>query len=250
MCDECSKLMKITRFKCVVSSLGCVISSVIESQQNGLSELKAELSKNNQQVTDVLAENKKRVAELKNIVNSATPGRAPNKERPLKRRREEATAPTVVATGTRKVANNGLLAVQPSPDLFWVYLSRFHPSVREEVVEGLVRDGLRTQAPIKVISLVKKGADISSMNFVSFKVGVPIEFKDAALDPDSWPEGIVFREFEGQSKNRTWLPPVIPVAPDQTRIGYSIDAPSETSVLVQSPIPLGTAVTDTISDDA
>lgn len=167
----------------------------------------------------------------------------------LKRRREETVAPAVLATGTKILANNNLLAVHPIQDLFWVYLSRFHPSVKEDVVENLVRDGLKTQAPIKVISLVKKGADLSAMNFISFKVGVPVELKDSALDPGSWPEGIVFREFEGQSKNTIWLPPATPVAPDDIRAGNPIHTPFGTPISVQLPAPLEKGGKSTISDD-
>nr|XP_019542423.2 uncharacterized protein LOC109413165 [Aedes albopictus] len=248
MCDECSKLMKICRFKSVVSSLGCVISTVIESQMNGLSELKAELSKNNKQVADVLNENNNQVAQLANIVNAATPGRVPNRERPSKRRREDSAVPNsnpISNTGTRSVASNAVLTVKPAPNLFWVYLSRFHPTVKEDVVEELVRDGLQTSEPIKVISLVKKGADLSSMNFISFKVGVPVELKDAALDPGTWPEGIVSREFEGQSKNTVWLPPTTTVSSDQALIDTPASTPFGTPIPVITPAPLDSPMPET-----
>lgn len=235
MCDECTKLMKITRFKSVVSSLGCVISAVLENQLTGLSELKAEISKTNKQVADVIVENNNQVAQLANMVNVATPGRAPNKERPSKRFREDTDAPNVVITGTRNIGNNSALAVKPAPNLFWVYLSRFHPSVKEDAVENLVRDGLQTSEPIKVVSLVKKGADLSAMNFISFKVGVPVELKDAALDPGSWPEGIVFREFEGPSKNAVWLPPAVSITSAQTRGGTPVGTPFGTPAPFETP---------------
>lgn len=253
MCDECTKLMKITRFKSVVSSLGCVISTVLENQQTGLSELKAEISKTNQQVTDVIVQNNNQVAQLANIVNVTTTGRGPNKERPAKRFREDTDALNVVTTGTRNIGNNSVLAVKPAPNYFWVYLSRFHPSVKEDAVEKLVRDGLQTLEPIKVISLVKKGADLSSMNFISYKVGVPVELKDAALDPACWPEGIVFREFEGNSKNVVWIPPTVSITPAQHG-GTPAETPFGTPSPAGTPAPFVTPAAEihpiSIVDDA
>lgn len=246
MCDECTKLMKVTRFKSVVSSLGCAISTVIENQMTGISELKAEISKNNQQVAEVIVENNNQVAQLANIVNASTPVPAPNRERPSKRRREDTETSNAITLGTRNIASDIAVAVKPAANLFWMYLSRFHPSVKEDVVENLAREGLQTREPLKVVSLVKKGADLSSMNFISFKVGVPVELKDVALNPNTWPEGILFREFEGQSKNSVWLPPAMSTT---TRDGtpFSTPAPVPTPTF---DAPISITIPTTISDEA
>ncbi|XP_065089757.1 uncharacterized protein LOC135710956 [Ochlerotatus camptorhynchus] len=235
MCDECSKLMKYARFRNTVSSLGNVISTVIGSQLTGLSELKTEMAKNNNQV-----------AQLTHIVNAATPGTSarPNHDRLSKRRRGDTETPTKPTTGTRVIGTSDTLAVNAPSSLFWVYLSRFHPSVKRDVVEKLVRDGLRTTEPVKVVSLVKKATDPLSMNFISYKVGIPMKLKENALNPETWPQGIVYREFEDtQVKNNVWLPPdipALPAVPETIPGGSPTGTPFGTPAPLDMPVPLGT----------
>ncbi|XP_053687077.1 uncharacterized protein LOC128736613 [Sabethes cyaneus] len=238
MCDECVKLMKFARFKSVVSSLGNVISTVIEGQINGISELKDEIVRNNHQV-----------AKLADKVNAATPMRIPDRDRPSKRRRGDSVTPNKPATGTRPVENRDKLVVSSPPNLFWVYLSRFHPTVTTDVVEGLVRDGLQIRDAIRVVPLVKKGTDLQSLNFVSFKVGIPLKYKAAALTPDCWPQGIAFREFDdARSNSAVWLPP-IPTAPPATPAvkppgNSAVDTLSVTPMALDSPAPLEPSTSD------
>ncbi|XP_055542788.1 uncharacterized protein LOC129728375 [Wyeomyia smithii] len=238
MCDECVKLMKYTRFKNVVSSFGSVVASVLGDQLQSFSELKDEIAKNNQHV-----------AKLADKVNSATPVRIPNRDRPAKRRRGEPESPNEPAVGTRHVENQERLVAKTPPNLFWVYLSRFHPTVTIDVVEKLVRDGLETQDATKVVPRVKKGTDLQSLNFVSFKVGVPPEHKATALRPGTWPLGIVFREFSDTRANSTvWSPPTasvflatpVTVPNDNIATGTA----SATSVAQAAPAPFGATASD------
>ena len=225
MCDECVKLMKYARFKNVVSSLDGVISIVIGNQLNGILELKDEMIKNNHHV-----------AQLTNKVNAVTPLRVLNRDRPSKRRRGDVETPNKLSTGTRSVGNDTLVA-GPQLSLFWVYLSRFHPTVTIDVVEKLTRDRLQTRDKIKVVSLVKKGTDPLSLNFVSFKVGVPIECKAAALDPNTWPKGIVFRQFDDyQVKATVWLPSTDRDLPSTPRAGPSNDTAAGSSFATPSAV--------------
>ncbi|XP_053691926.1 uncharacterized protein LOC128740410 [Sabethes cyaneus] len=231
MCDECVRLMKFARFKSTVSSLGNVISSVVAGQMSGISELKDEIVRNNNEV-----------AKLADKVNAATPMRIPARDRPAKRRRGDSETPNKPTTGTRVVDNPENLVVGTPPKLFWVYLSRFHPTVTSEVVERLVRDGLLNQEPVRVISLVKKGADLQSLNFISFKVGIPLAYKNAALNPDTWPQGIVFREFDDvRTNSAVWLPPTAPDPPATPLVGHNDNSgagSSSVTPMVLTPVPL------------
>ncbi|XP_053687239.1 uncharacterized protein LOC128736776 [Sabethes cyaneus] len=131
---------------------------VKEGQMNGISELKDEIVRNNNEV-----------AKLADKVNAATPMQIPARDRLAKRRRGDLETPNKPTTGTRLVENPEKIVASSPPKLFRVYLSRFHPTVTSEVVELLVRDGLQNQDPIRVVSLVKKGADLQSLNFIFFK---------------------------------------------------------------------------------
>lgn len=67
------------------------------------------------------------------------------------------------------------------------------------------RDGLSCESA-KAIPLIKQGTDVNSLNFISFKVGVDPKYRSAALDPSSWPKGILFREFEDNKAKSFWMP--------------------------------------------
>lgn len=110
------------------------------------------------------------------------------------------------ASGTRgtKPSVGSVNAVSLSDDLFWIYLSAFHPKTSEDEIAALVQDclGLNADTKPKVVKLVPRGTDLSTWRFVSFKVGVRRDLKTVALSSDSWPDNVLFREFEdNQAKN-------------------------------------------------
>lgn len=212
MCDECSKLMKVIRFRNAMSSVGNAICELTKNQEAANAELKSELAKHTEQI-----------AQLSNRINSVTPilpVTAPR--RTMKRRRiddnHEARPAKPLIVGTRSTDHTSAVATVPVPTvMFWIYLSRLHPSVKPDAVEKLTRDSLQCDTA-KAIPLIKQGTDVNSLNFISFKVGIDPIFREAALDPSSWPKGILFREFEDTRVGKYWMPdactPSITVTPD------------------------------------
>ena len=49
---------------------------------------------------------------------------------------------------------------------------------------------------MKRLRLVKKDADLTKLNFVSFRVEIPRDLKEAALSACTWPIGVLVREFD------------------------------------------------------
>lgn len=96
---------------------------------------------------------------------------------------------------------------------FWLYLSRIRPDVTNEAISAMVKSNLGMDTDPEVVKLVAKGTDTSNMTFVSFKVGLDPAFKDNALDPSTWPEGIMFREFEDYSAQKFRKPSPVPPGP-------------------------------------
>ncbi|XP_055605129.1 uncharacterized protein LOC129753340 [Uranotaenia lowii] len=86
------------------------------------------------------------------------------------------------------------LCANETEKLFWLYISRIKPEVSENSVMEMVKANLEADSA-QVVKLVPRGTDVSSMRFVSFKVGLDPELKDKALNPESWPNGLSFREF-------------------------------------------------------
>lgn len=130
----------------------------------------------------------------------------------VKRQRDmggEARASDACQVGCKQSADN-VVAVPTSTDQreqkFWLYLSRIQPDVATEAVSAMVKANLETEDNPIVVKLVPKGKDISTLSFVSFKIGIDKGLKAKALDPASWPEGIMFREFENFGGSRSQLP--------------------------------------------
>lgn len=98
-------------------------------------------------------------------------------------------------------------------DKFWLYLSRIRPNVSNEQILAMVRANIEMDTDPEVVKLVAKGVDTSNMTFISFKVGLDPALKAVALDPSTWPEGIMFREFEEYSTRKFRKPSVVALTP-------------------------------------
>lgn len=189
-----------------------------KKQEAANAELKNELAKHSQQI-----------AQLSERINAATPNLPVSAIRRSTKRRRIDNVPQVAKPllgGTKPTEEANVVTVAPPVPLFWIYLSRLHPSVKSDVVEKLTRDGLHCETA-KAIPLVKMGVDVNSLNFISYKVGVDQKYRAAALDPSSWPKEALFREFEDTRANNYWMPdpstPSIIITPDIVETPASMD---------------------------
>lgn len=104
---------------------------------------------------------------------------------------------------------HGSKCVIPSTDLsasrnkFWMFFTRIKRSVNEQQIMKLVNDSIGT-CDVVVKKLVSRWRDVSTMPFISYKVGIDVGLKDLAMNPSSWPKGISFREF--QDDYEIWEP--------------------------------------------
>lgn len=118
--------------------------------------------------------------------------------------RRPAKAMCGVGTSTE---DTNLVAPEREPEKFWLYLSGILPEVPEAKVTELVESKLKC-TNLRMIKLVPPGKDTRSLNYVSCKIGMPLELKPIALATETWPRGIRFREFEdhGIKKQFFWRP--------------------------------------------
>lgn len=116
---------------------------------------------------------------------------------PKRRRTSSSTDDKPILCG-KKAPIDSVRTVDLNDDLVWVYLSAFHPTTTNDEISSLVSKCLclETDEKPRVAKLVPRGKDPSTLNYVSFKVGVNQNKRDVALSCDSWPEGIQFREFD------------------------------------------------------
>lgn len=78
-----------------------------------------------------------------------------------------------------------------------IWVSGFDPmTTSEEIVDYIVSEtSVSDKLKFNVHKLVKKDKDMTTLKFVSFKIGVNEEEFDTLCDPDTWPEHVFVREF-------------------------------------------------------
>lgn len=77
-----------------------------------------------------------------------------------------------------------------------MYLGRLHHSHSVDDIAEMTQECLGLQVAPKVIRLVKKDVDVTKLPFVSFRVLLPDETRDVALQAETWPTGVAIREFD------------------------------------------------------
>lgn len=87
----------------------------------------------------------------------------------------------------KETKNNHLFTFNPD---------HIQPDVTNDAVLAMVKENLELETNPIIMKLVPKDRDVSNLTFVSFKIGLPVDLKTKALDPTTWPEGLMFREFE------------------------------------------------------
>lgn len=87
------------------------------------------------------------------------------------------------------------------PNKFWLYMTGLNPLITDSDVQKIVSRCLNMSDGAEVTRLVPKGKDVTTLTFVSYKIGLDPDLKELALEPSSWPVGIRLREFVDFSKN-------------------------------------------------
>ena len=208
MCDNCAELFESSHFR--------MLCNVNPSPP--FSELTTA-------ITELRSEIKQLHAKPATQFSPALGNRWPSidQARARKRPREADAAMRAADTctvGSKRTLDNIVAApaANNADQQFWLYMSRIRPDVTSEVISAMAKVNLEIDNDPVVVKLVPKGKDISTLTFVSFKIGFDLNLKTKALDPETWPEGILFREFEdyGSQKFRvplkTWKPatPLLP----------------------------------------
>lgn len=90
---------------------------------------------------------------------------------------------------------------------FSLFLTNIDAHVTEEEISDMVSRSLRVEenAVINVKKLVPKWKANDTLSYASFKIQMDERLKLVALREDSWPAGIMFREFI-ERRRTTWKP--------------------------------------------
>ena len=88
------------------------------------------------------------------------------------------------------------------PPRFWLFFGRLQPDTSIEDVRGAVTECMGT-TDIKVLPLFRQPVN---QEYISFKVGIPLDMKDKALAPETWPNRLFVKEFNNKPrKNANFL---------------------------------------------
>nr|XP_029730479.1 uncharacterized protein LOC115267536 [Aedes albopictus] len=205
MCPGCREIMGNARFKNALSSMNAATIEVNDTYQKLIEDMKSEIK------DSLIAEIRQEIKGGFNMLSPAVLSPHPrffnfNNQNPPKRRRDDEAStsdqPSKILRGAGpSIANVAVTRVDRPVDQFWVYLSKISPEVSETDVVKLVKDCLHTDE-VAVKSLIPRGRSLSTLSFISFKVGVSRELETKAMDPMSWPQGIEFREFIEEEERR------------------------------------------------
>lgn len=209
MCDRCAELFENSHFRALTNHA---------DERSPLNSLTSA-------ITDLRSEIKQLNSKPSTSISPATNIRWPtiDQQRSAKRRRENDSNVRVTdqcRTGSKKANENVVSVPICQTDVnqkFWLYLSRICPDVSVDSVSAMIKANLELTSDPTVVKLVPKDKDISTLTFVSFKIGLDPSLKSKALDPETWPEGLLFREFEdfGIPKFRKPLPLKLSIPPLQ-----------------------------------
>lgn len=92
---------------------------------------------------------------------------------------------------------------------FPLFLTNIDCSVTEQEVTDMIEQSLGSEIneklEMKIIKLVPKWKDPNCLKYTSFKIVLDQGLKRKALQPNTWPVGVLFREFV-EHPRRTWTP--------------------------------------------
>ena len=99
----------------------------------------------------------------------------------------------MLSSGTGLSCNNITTVPERSPRT-WIFISRIAPDTPIEAIREMACSNIGTD-DILVYSLVRRDQDLSTLSYVSFKIGVPNSHRAIALAASTWPRLISFKEF-------------------------------------------------------
>lgn len=102
--------------------------------------------------------------------------------------------------------NAGNLTTQtPNDANLQLYVTNIAPDVTTSEVKQMVCQSIGADDVLHIKCLAPSWQNVSTLNFISFKVTVDALFRDAAFRTTNWPSGVRCREFR-EMCNSAWRP--------------------------------------------
>lgn len=160
------------------------------------------------EIVKEMADVKQQIAEIRDCITGLTSSREASLDsssQPIAH--SSPSSSSKLLQGSRLATHSaGSSAQIVDREKFWLFFTRIKNSVTEQqmldVVSNSLGGGSRESTVIK--KLVPRWKDVTTMPYVSFKVGIDPVLKNIALLSSTWPMGICYREF--LSHVRVWEP--------------------------------------------
>lgn len=237
-CDSCIELLDKSRksifewnsVSAVSDSLSAFekLSTEIATNRKLILELSENINKNSSATSQGINQWKS-IAAATNFSPGPAPKRRATDDFPV------VHEPPLTIRGTNPTAKSVNL-ISPK---FWLHLSEFNVATEDVEVSTMVADCLGIQLnEVSTVKLVSKSRDVSTLKFVTFKVGFDISLKDKAMDPSVWPMNLNVRVFKDRIRNfssKNYFRPVLkPTQPLRTQT-QTIESPVSVTQTIQPP---------------
>lgn len=190
MCDDCRELIENVRFRSIVSSMRVPENPV----EKGVDRITNEIAK----MSDLMNQLNVTIGSLLNTSESTS-----NTEMPSVSDKVPLLSSTKVwpDVSTAKRVHNS----DEENKTFKLYISNIANDVTEEEVKQMISEAISVENIHAINCLKPPWRDVSTMDFVSYKVVIDRKYRSEALNSSSWPKGIRCREFKDHAVT-TWRP--------------------------------------------
>lgn len=186
MCDSCSDMIEKGRFRKAVKDLQESNDYATKSEIN---ELKTEVKR----ISEMISLKETNVAEVSNKSASSSHSEAQN---------FIGKHSTPIASSS---VNDNHHVADIENDTINLYISNIAIDVTIEELKEMVCESTGAKNVMQVKCLVSSWRNVSTLDYLSYKVSIDAQYRKSALKKSNWPNGVWCREFI-DNPNVAWRP--------------------------------------------
>lgn len=188
VCESCRDLIENIRFRDTVNSVRSMCSPVEKEVEN----LKTEVSKMNATIRTLL---EKAAIASDDHCGASKPSERSVSQQPLIDDTPPLTS-TMIASPLPTCSDTATVKL---------HISNIAIDVTENEVVQMIAESIGVMEIVSIRCLKPAWRDAATMDFISFRVEIPVCHRKNALNSSKWPKGIRCREFRDIS-NTSWRP--------------------------------------------
>lgn len=192
MCDDCRDLMENIHFRSTVVAAKS-INEPVSSQTETIEVEVAHLCKIVNQLNTT-------IGSLIDNISTSTP-----ESLPLTTDIPPLSSTIIQNTLSAETAAEEIRNLDGPNETFKLYLSNIANDVTGAEVNQMISNAIGVDRIYSIKCLKPTWKDVSTMDFISFKVEIDGKYRADALKSSNWPKGLRYREFKDYTET-TWRP--------------------------------------------